>query len=451
MDSTKRVADFVAATAAVLIALSFPMPGVAQSSMSGGVESAPGISSDIAGHEVPSQKKRERPPSVPTDLRSTSHTASSVTLAWNASRPGSLPIAGYRIFEDGKLIGSSAETQYVASGLKANTRYFFRVAAYDEAGHLSARSRRVKVTTDKASADMAGHFVPYVDVTLYPTFDLTAEAPQTGGFYTLAFIVDGGGCTAEWGGVIPLSTPGFLTDDIASLRATGGDVSVSFGGENGSELAETCSTVEELEAQYEAVIEQYQLRRIDFDIEGAAVADQTSIAMRDEAIAALQKQHPGLEVTFTLPVLPTGLTQDGLNVVADAINKGVVLSAVNVMAMDYGGPDSQMGADAIKAIQATAAQLGSLYPKASQAQLISMVGVTPMIGVNDTPGETFTLNDAQQLLTFASANKIALMSMWSAGRDQECPGGAEPYAQDNCSGIVQNPFEFSGIFKLFNP
>jgi hypothetical protein len=43
-----------------------------------------------------------------------------------------------------------------------------------------------------------------------------------------------------------------------------------------------------------------------------------------------------LQVSFTLPVQPTGLTQDGVNILTGAISAGVQVAAVNVMAMDYG-------------------------------------------------------------------------------------------------------------------
>ena len=34
------------------------------------------------------------------------------------------------------------------------------------------------------------------------------------------------------------------------------------------------------------------------------------------------------------------------------------------------------------------------------------------------------------------------VSGWSAGRDQECPGGAQPSAEPTCSSIVQSPNAF---------
>jgi hypothetical protein len=292
-------------------------------------------------------------------------------------------------------------------------------------------------------------FAPYVDVTLYPTFALAQQASNVSRFYSLAFIVDGGNCTASWGAVIPLSDT-FLDPDIASLRAAGGDVIVSFGGEANQELAETCPSVAALQAQYEAVIERFQLKRIDFDIEGAAIAQAASIQKRDQALANLQHLHPGLQVTFTLPVMPYGLTQEGVALVADAMTRGVQITAVNVMAMDYGYADAQMGQDAINAAVSTAAQLAPLYPGKTTAQLLSMIGVTPMIGYNDVQGEVFQLTDALALLNYAQANHFNEIAMWSANRDQPCPAGQNGTTQNTCSGVVQSPDGFSAIFHQFN-
>jgi hypothetical protein len=370
----------------------------------------------------------------------------------------------------GAKIKSKSNGTYLIEGdrrdrsISAAGSVTFRLTGIDKSGTAPANptgctvnGEPVTSTTCTSSAVAGGGgfsgrvFAPYVDVTLYPTFQLTNSASSVSKYYTLAFIVDGGGCVAEWGGVIALSTPDFLTADIASLRALGGDVIVSFGGEAGSELAQTCTSESALQTQYQSVITQYGLTRIDFDIEGAAVAEPASIALRDQAIAALQAANPNLQVSFTLPVMPAGLTQDGINVVQDAIDKGVKLTAVNVMAMDYGQADSQMGTDAIDAAVATIAQLGTLYPAKSTAELAAMIGVTPMIGVNDVAGETFTLADAQQLESYALSNGFAMLSFWSAARDQECPGGAQNYASDDCSGVIQSQFQYSGIFNQFNP
>ncbi len=274
-------------------------------------------------------------------------------------------------------------------------------------------------------------------MTLWPTFSLTDNLSSVGKYYTLAFIVDqtGNGCTASWGTYYVLSQD-FPDADIASMRAAGGDVIVSFGGAANTELALSCPSVSALEAQYDAVVTQYNLKRIDFDVEGAAVADAASISRRDQAIALLQAAHPGLQVSYTLPVMPYGLTQDGINVVSDAIANGVEVTAVNVMAMDYGDGTTEMGQAAIDAGNATEAQLAVLYPGKSTAQLDAMIGVTPMIGYNDVQGEVFQLSDASLLLDYAQSNGINEIAFWSAARDVACPSGQEgrhkTLAADSC-------------------
>ena len=78
-----------------------------------------------------------------------------------------------------------------------------------------------------------------------------------------------------------------------------------------------------------------------------------------------------------------------------------------------------------------------------------MVGVTPMIGVNDASDEVFGFADASQLLAFAESVGMGEISMWSLGRDQQDAAGALTYAEDNSSSLVQTPFEFSDIVNAF--
>ena len=75
-----------------------------------------------------------------------------------------------------------------------------------------------------------------------------------------------------------------------------------------------------------------------------------TIVRRSTALAALQKANPGLKISLTLPVLPEGLTGDGLNVVRAAKTAGVNLDLVNIMAMDYGRSAQDYGDLAIQAV-----------------------------------------------------------------------------------------------------
>ncbi|MER6226927.1 cellulose binding domain-containing protein [Streptomyces sp900105755] len=299
--------------------------------------------------------------------------------------------------------------------------------------------------TGSGTTTSAG-FAPYVDTSLYPAFDLLAAANATGvKNYNLAFVTDGGGCTPKWGGVTDLASDG-VASQIGALRAKGGDVRVSFGGASGSELATTCSSADALAAAYGKVVDAYSLTKVDFDVEGGALPNTTANTNRAKAIAKLQAAHPNLDVSFTLPVMPEGLTQDGVNLLSNAKANGVRISAVNIMAMDYGASyNGDMGTYATQAATATQAQIKSVLGLSDSAAW-KAVAVTPMIGVNDVSSEIFKVDDATQLVDFAKSKGIGWLSMWSATRDQQCAGGAKSTADATCSSITQDKYAFSKAF-----
>ncbi|MGW2419170.1 glycoside hydrolase family 18 protein [Streptomyces sp. NPDC001709] len=304
-------------------------------------------------------------------------------------------------------------------------------------------------TTGSGTTASAG-FAPYVDTSLYPAFDLVGAADATGvKNYNLAFITDGGGCTPKWGGVTDLTSDA-VAQQIGSLRAKGGDVRVSFGGASGSELATTCSSADALAAAYGKAVDAFKLTKVDFDVEGGALPNTAANTLRAKAIAKLQALHPGLDVSFTLPVMPDGLTQDGVNLLSDAKSNGAKISTVNIMAMDYGASyNGDMGDYAQQAATATQAQVKSVLGLSDSAAW-KTVAVTPMIGVNDVSTEIFKVDDATQLVNFAKSKGLGGLSMWSAARDKQCAGGAKNSADPTCSSIVQDKDAFSKAFGAFN-
>ncbi|WP_395296006.1 cellulose binding domain-containing protein [Kitasatospora hibisci] len=307
-------------------------------------------------------------------------------------------------------------------------------------------------TATGTPAPVAGAgFAPYVDTSLYPPFDLVATAKATGvKQFNLAFVVSGGGCIPKWGGVSDLSADA-VAAQIGALRAIGGDVRVSFGGANGSELALACTSAADLTAVYQKTVDTFGLTKVDFDVEGGAIANTAANTRRAQAVANLQRnaaaRGKALDVSFTLPALPSGLTQEGVNLVADAKQNGVAIGAVNIMAMDFGdgvapNPQGQMGKYAIAAATATQAQVKSVLG-VDDATAWRKVAVTPMIGVNDVASEVFTVADAKQLAEFAKTKHLAWLAMWSGTRDKACAGGAKAYADATCSSIVQQPLDFT--------
>jgi hypothetical protein len=145
------------------------------------------------------------------------------------------------------------------------------------------------------------------------------------------------------------------------------------------------------------------------------------------------------------------LTPRGVAVLRAAIAAHVPIATVNVLAMDFGDanaphPSGRMSAYAMEAATRTATQLGSLYPSARSRPKL---GVTVMIGRNDIADEVFTLADARVMVAGAHLLGLGSLSMWSLGRDRQCPAGTPPTAQPTCSGIVQPPYAFARILRGF--
>lgn len=300
------------------------------------------------------------------------------------------------------------------------------------------------IPTGTGHAATATSVAPYVDMGAWPTPILSTMATQGNvKSFTLGFVTSYG-CKASWFGAYDPRT-GWQRDEIDKLRAAGGDVKISFGGAAGIELAYFCTTPATLANEYSAVVEAYALKYVDFDIEGAAAADPTTIVRRSQAMKILQDRYPGLKISLTLPVLPTGLTADGVNVVQQAKNAGVNLDLVNIMAMDYYQGPADQGAKAIAAARATQAQVKAVYGL-SDAAAWKKIGVTPMLGVNDSRNEIFLQKDARALVSFASSVHLGMLSFWEQGRDANACTGA----LYRCTNVSQQPYEFSRIFAGFN-
>ncbi|KAJ3016744.1 UNVERIFIED_CONTAM: hypothetical protein HDU68_012039 [Siphonaria sp. JEL0065] len=261
-------------------------------------------------------------------------------------------------------------------------------------------------------------FAPYLDATT--DYDPTPYFKSTGtNHFTLAFVTADASGNPQWNGYKVTSK--FYADKIASIRALGGDVSISFGGAAGQELAdyalEHAQTAATLAATYLSVLNTYGVTWADFDIEGSSIPNTASVDLRNKAIAIMQSKQPNLKISLTLPVATTGLTYDGVNLVKNAVSNKVRVDVVNIMIMDYyqnipyvdASGKSLMGQYGIQASQATYNQVGSM---------IGSIGMCPMIGINDDVKEVFTLADATQVANFAAATSyVSWVSFWVVGND----------------------------------
>jgi chitinase len=126
--------------------------------------------------------------------------------------------------------------------------------------------------------------------------------------FQLAFVLapSGGGCSPTWGGTSPVSSDTAVQSVINTIRAKGGDVSVSIGGYGGTKLGQTCADPASTAAAYQQVITKYGLNAIDFDLEEPEYENTAAIHNEIGAAKILQSNNPGLYVSVT-----TAGTADG--------------------------------------------------------------------------------------------------------------------------------------------
>jgi hypothetical protein len=84
---------------------------------------------------------------APTGLKSTGHTSTHVSLAWNAVQGANY----YRVYSDKASgnIGASSTPTFTVTGLRHNTTYKFHVRAVGQDGNYGAASTTVSVKTSK--------------------------------------------------------------------------------------------------------------------------------------------------------------------------------------------------------------------------------------------------------------------------------------------------------------
>ncbi len=301
-------------------------------------------------------------------------------------------------------------------------------------------------------------FAPYFEA--YNGDSMDSLSSQSGNkFLTMAFVQtpSAGSCTAYWNGDTGLPLGSAFASDIAAMRARGGDVIPSFGGyaadNQGTELADSCTSVDSIAAQFEKMITTYDVTRIDLDIEDNSLTRTDGIDRRNKAIKKVEDWAAAngrlVQFTYTLPTTTHGLESTGLAVLQNAKTNNARIDVVNIMTFDYyDNAVHNMATDTQTAATGLFGQIKSLWPGKTDAQYWGMVGVIEMVGVDDFgPAETFTIANATAATNWVKAQGIGSYSFWALQRDNGgCPGGG---AADNCSGVSQSTWQFSHIMQSF--
>ncbi|MEU2610333.1 cellulose binding domain-containing protein [Micromonospora sp. NPDC007271] len=376
-------------------------------------------------------------PATPGGLRVTGTTNTSVSLAWNAV---SGTVTGYRVYEGTSVKATVTGTSATVSGLAACSAHSYTVTAYNGSGE-SAKSAAVSATTTGCTGGggaMAA--APY----LYPGWG-DPPAPSTVmnatgiKWFTIAFVLSGGGCTPAWDGNGPL-TGGTHANTIAAIRAAGGDVIPSFGGWSGNKLGPNCSSASALAGAYQQVINAYGLKAIDIDIENTDEFENEVV--QDRILGALKivkQNNPGIKTIVTIGTTTSGPSWWGTRLINQAAALGANIDVFTIMPFDFGG-GTNMYQSTVNAAEGLKNALKTAFGW-SDATAYAHMGISGMNGLSDqqelTSPATWT-----QIRDWAKARGLARFTFWSVNRDRPCPGGG---VVSNCSGIAQNTWEFTSI------
>ncbi|AWI08316.1 FG-GAP-like repeat-containing protein [Ereboglobus luteus] len=92
-------------------------------------------------------------PEPPANLAASNITTNSATITWTASS-GSVSVADYLVFLDGREIGSTGNTSYALTGLEPSTAYVITVRARDAVGNVSNPGNSLTIITNSTGVTL---------------------------------------------------------------------------------------------------------------------------------------------------------------------------------------------------------------------------------------------------------------------------------------------------------
>ncbi|HEV3356705.1 MAG TPA: carbohydrate-binding protein [Pseudonocardiaceae bacterium] len=265
---------------------------------------------------------------------------------------------------------------------------------------------------------------------------MAATGQQT---FELAFVLSDGGCSAAWGGTQEVSSDTAVANIISGVRAAGGDVSVSFGGYGGTKLGQVCGSAQATAAAEQAVINKYQLKAVDFDLEEPEYENTTAIDNEIGAAQILQQNNAGLYVSITTAGTTAGTGYFGQNVLNTAKSDNFVPANYSIMPFDGGfnGAASQTAA-----LESFHTLLMNTFGWNS-ATAYNHEGVSQMNGRTDS-AEYFYQADFQSVLSYAQSHGLTRYTFWSVNRDLQCnPPNNNGQLSGTCSSVPQNSWDFT--------
>ena len=347
---------------------------------------------------------------------------------------------------------------------------------------------------DKAPKNngLTQNFANWIKTTTF--FDWNKQTvPTVGGILPLWF--------SNWTDVNGSKTPGQATKEswnkvyrlLNEIRKSGKDYTFSFGGWNSDSVAMDASlkgySAANLALYYEKIIDFFNLKTIDFDIEGTEdghaddfgnkhTAEQGIAAkkLRYQAIQILKQnqKYKDIYITLTYPTFMNKLsdTNDSTTPMIMSLLKNNLVDKINLMAFDYsnipyGNRITAPGEMAIYGMSA-ANSMANLLNNNGISNPYSRIILTGMPGPEDAKNLVWTLTDQALLEDFAYDKKLGGLSMWSSLYDMSLNFKNKTVGQGRnfdlwkyndmlngtgkkdalASGLATAPYAWSNIFRL---
>ncbi|HEV8562195.1 MAG TPA: cellulose binding domain-containing protein [Actinophytocola sp.] len=379
-------------------------------------------------------------PTTPGTPSVTGTTNSSISLSWGAS---SGTVSGYRVYEGTTVRATATGTSATVSGLGTCSSHSYTVAAFNSVGE-SAKSGAVSATTGGCTTPQGGPGAPY----LYlgwgnPPSPATVMSATGVKWFTLAFMLSGGGCTPAWDSNRPL-TGGVDQSTINAIRAAGGDVIPSFGGWSGNKLGPNCSSATALAGAYQQVINAYNLKAIDIDIENTDEFESEVVQDRIlNALKIIKQNNPSVKTIVTFGTTTSGPNFWGTRLINQARALAANVDVFTIMPFDFGG-GANMFQNTVNAAEGLKNALKTAFGW-SDALAYAHMGISGMNGLSDQQ-ELTSLAIWTQIRDWAKSHGLARLAFWSVNRDRPCPGGG---VVSDCSGIAQNNWDFTRVTAGF--
>jgi len=384
-------------------------------------------------------------PGAPSNLRVTGTTNSSISLAWNAS---SGTVSGYRVFEGTTQRAQVTGLSATLSGLATCSSHTYTVRAFNANGQSAASNAVTASTTGCTTPPPSGAMAaaPYLYLGWGNPPSATSVMSSTGiRWYTMAFVLSGGGCVPAWDSVRPL-TGGVDQQTISAIKAAGGDIIPSFGGWSGNKLGPNCSTPQALANAYQQVINAYSLKAIDIDIENTDEFESEVVQDRIlNALKIVKQNNPGIRTIITFGTTTSGPNFWGTRLINRSRDLAVNIDVYTIMPFDF-GCSGNMFTCTTTASDGLRNALKTAFGWNDDTAYRHM-GISGMNGLSDQQ-ELTTLQHWTDIRNWAQTRHLARLAFWSVNRDRPCPGGG---VQSACSGIDQPNFEFTRITARYTP